>query len=357
VAERKRDHLHFAVRPEMESATGPGWTDIHLVHQALPAADLDSIDVRVDLLGHSLKAPLLIAAMTGGHPEAAKVNRVLASAAERHGIAMGLGSQRAAIRQPHLASTYAIAREVAPTALLIANVGAAQLVHQRGEAPLGAAELRTMVDMIGAQALAIHLNFLEEVVQPEGDRRVAGLEDAIAAAVAASHVPAIAKETGGGISNQVAIRLVRLGFSALDVGGRGGTSFAAIEQARATVAHDARGILIGSAFRDWGIPTAASLIAARNVGVPLIATGGVRSGLDAAKAIALGASVVGVARPLLVAALESSDAVDVWIGGFIEALKVAIFLTGGRTLSDLANCERVITGPTSDWARGLRVET
>jgi isopentenyl-diphosphate Delta-isomerase len=340
----------------MQSSTGPGWADIHLVHQALPLTDLDGIDVGVDFLGHRLRAPLLIAGMTGGHAEAKDVNRVLAAAAERHGVAMGVGSQRAALRQPRLIPTYAIAREAAPTALLIANIGAAQLVAQGDEPALGPPDLEAIVAMIDAQALAIHLNYLEEVVQTEGDRHARGLEEALGAAVAASRVPVIGKETGGGISGRTAVRLAALGFGALDVGGRGGTSFANVEGARAAANGDTLGEATGSAFRDWGIPTAVSLMVSRAAGLPLVATGGIRSGLDAAKAIALGATLVGVAHPLLVAALESPGAVDRWIEAFVRGLRIAVFLTGGRGIGDLGLADRVIIGPTADWLSALRAE-
>ncbi len=207
--------------------------------------------------------------------------------------------------------------------------------------------------MVGADAIAIHLNFLEETVQPEGDRQVAGLRDALRAAVASLPVPAIAKETGAGLSRTTALELRRMGFRALDVGGVGGTSFAAVEAKRAQARGDLRGASLGKVYRDWGIPTAVSIVGARAAGLPIIATGGVRTGLDAAKAIALGASLVGVARPLLSAALEGEAAVDAWITQFLEELRVAIFLSGGRCLDDLRSAPRVILGDTRRWIDDL----
>jgi isopentenyl-diphosphate delta-isomerase len=266
---------------------------------------------------------------------------------------MGLGSQRAALRSPHLAHTYSVARELAPTSLLIANIGAAQLVRQRSGEPLSRAQLRAAVEMLRADALAIHLNFLEEAVQPEGDRRVSGLREAIPAAVSAVDVPCIAKETGAGMSRGAAVELAGKGFSALDVGGVGGTSFAAVEGERAVERGDRRGAALGRVFRDWGVPAAVSVVGAAAAGLPLVATGGVRTGLDAACAIALGATMVGVARPLLVAALEGEAAVDAWIGQFLEELRVAVFLTGGRSLADLRTCGRVVLGDTRRWIEDL----
>src|SRR5438445_4737667 len=170
VEARKAEHLRLGASRDVDSRAGPGWADVHLAHEALPVVDLDEVDLGVEFLGRSLRAPLLIAGMTGGHAAAREVNAVLAAAAERHGLAMGLGSQRAALRSPRLAHTYSVARELAPTSLLIANIGAAQLVPQRSGEALGPEQLRAAVEMLRADALAIHLNFLEEAIQPEGDR-------------------------------------------------------------------------------------------------------------------------------------------------------------------------------------------
>ncbi len=356
VETRKAEHLRLATSRDVSTPRGPGWSDIHLLHQALPVADLSAIDLSTEFLGHRLRVPLAIAAMTGGHEGASEVNARLARTAERFGLAMGLGSQRAALRNPRLARTYAVAREMAPHAFLIANVGAAQLVPQDSGPPLIPQQLSDAVAMIGANALAIHLNFLEETIQPEGDRRVTGLREAIAGAVAQLAVPAIAKETGAGISRKTALDLRELGFRALDVGGVGGTSFAAIETARAEARGDLRRVMLGKVYCDWGIPTAVSIVAASAAGLPLIATGGVRSGLDAAKAIALGASLVGVGRPLLSAALEGDAAVEAWVTQFLEELRVAIFLSGGTCVTDLRSAPRVVLGDTRRWIEDIGIE-
>lgn len=207
--------------------------------------------------------------------------------------------------------------------------------------------------MIRANALAVHLNFLEETIQPEGDRRVEGLRDALRGAVRSLDVPAIAKETGAGISSHAAGELSALGFRALDVGGVGGTSFAAIETARAEARGDRRKAALGRVYGEWGIPTAVSVVAASTSGLPIIATGGVRTGLDAAKAIALGAQIVGIGRPLLAAALKGEAAVAAWIAQFLEELRVAIFLTGGRSVSDLRSGQTVVVGETRRWIEDL----
>jgi isopentenyl-diphosphate Delta-isomerase len=353
VERRKGQHLQIAAAGDVEAPVGPGWRDVHLVHSALPAVSLDEIELSAELLGHTLRVPLVIAAMTGGHPAAREINRRLAAAAERHGLAMGVGSQRAALRRPDLAPTYAVAREAAPTAFLLGNLGAAQLVVQASGDPVDASGIRSAVDMIGADALAIHLNFLEELVQTEGDRGASGLREALRAAIAASPVPVVAKETGAGLSRAVAVELAHLGFSALDVGGAGGTSFAAVEVKRAAERGDVRGVRVGRTFDEWGLPTVVSLVGAAAAGLPVIATGGVRSGLDAAKALALGATAVSVGRPLLAAALAGDAAIDQWIEQFVEELQGAVFLCGVRSCRELRCVPRVVGGETRRWLDDL----
>lgn len=351
---RKGDHLRLATAQTAVAAAGPGFDDVALVHVALPEVDFEALDPSTTLLGRRLSLPLVIASMTGGHPEGARINATLARAAERHGLAMGLGSQRAALRDPRLRDTYAVARSEAPTAFLLANVGAAQLVQQ-GDAPaLSTEDVAALAEMIRADAVIIHLNALQELVQPEGDRRAAGWLAAIARLVRELPLPVVAKETGGGISEGVARRLADAGVAAIDVGGRGGTSFAAIEGLRAAEQGDRRGARLGEILADWGIPTAASVAVAARSGLPIIATGGIRSGIDAARAIALGATAVGVARPLLQAVVAGGDAaVDTWIADFREDVLAAQFLTGSTTIADLARAEVVISGETGQWLRAL----
>ena len=353
VERRKGEHLRVAAEQDVETRRGAGWADVHLVHQALPRTDLAAVDLGVEFLGRTLRAPLLIAGMTGGHHDAHRVNQVLAAAAQRWGLAMGVGSQRAGLGNRELHYTYSVVREEAPDAFVIANVGAPQLLRQKGHAALEPEQLLEAVEMVGADALALHLNFLEETIQPEGDRQAEGLREAISRAVGVLPVPAVAKETGAGMSRETALELRGLGFAALDVGGVGGTSFAAIEGHRAAAREDGRGERLGRVFRDWGVPTAVSLVGASAARLPMIATGGVRSGLDAAKALALGATLVGVARPLLAAALDGPAAVDRWIELFLEELRAAVFLSGGAAAADLAGAPRVVLGETAEWIRAL----
>jgi isopentenyl-diphosphate Delta-isomerase len=347
---RKAEHLRTAADADVGSRRSPGFEDVHLVHDALPEIDLDAIDTSVDLLGARLRLPLVIAAMTGGHAEGGRVNGILARAAERHGIAMGVGSQRAALVDPRVRDTYAITREQAPSAFLIANIGATQLVAQRGQPAVTVDQIHGLVATIEANALAVHLNPLQELVQTEGERQMRGQLAEIAGLVEASNVPVRAKETGGGVSEAVARRLAAAGVAAIDVGGVGGTSFAAIEALRAEERGDERGVRLGALFRDWGISTVASVALAARAGLPIIATGGIRSGLDAAKAIAMCATAVGVARPLLHAALEGGEAATgAWIERFAMELAAAMFLTGSADIAALSRQQPVVIGATAQW--------
>lgn len=357
IGRRKVEHLRIAADADIETLRAPGWVDVHLVHDSLPTVDAAAVDLGTTLLGHRLALPLVISGMTGGHAGAEQVNATLADAAARHGLAIGVGSQRAALRDPGLIRTYAIVRERAPKAFVIANVGVSQLVRQDDGAALGAKDIRALVDMIRADAIALHLNYLEESVQPEGQTRASGVEAAIRRFVRTCSVPVIAKETGAGISGAVARRLKMLGVKAIDVGGVGGTSFAAIEGLRAEARGDDSRARLGRSFRDWGLPSAVAVAGCVRSGLPVIATGGVRSGLDAAKALALGATAVGVGRPMLQAALASREALDRWIAQFELELRTATFLVGVKRARDLATRPPVITGETRDWIAQLGYAT
>jgi isopentenyl-diphosphate Delta-isomerase len=353
IAKRKGEHLQLAAEGDVDARVTAGWEDVSIAHDALPAIDAADVDLSARFLRRTFRLPLVISGMTGGHPRAMAVNELLASVAEREGIAIGVGSQRAALRDPSLVPTYAIVREAAPRAFVIANIGIAQLVKQKEGAPLTAKDVERIVDMVRANAVALHLNYLEESVQPEGQTRAGGSTAAVRELVRRSPVPVIAKETGAGITFEVARRLRSLGIKAIDVGGAGGTSFAAIEALRAQARGDALRMRLGQRFRDWGVPTAVAVAGASAVALPVIATGGVRSGLDAAKALALGATLVGVGRPLLQAALKGEESIVEWIRAFEVELRTAVFLSGQRRAADLSRASVVVTGNTLAWLEQL----
>ena len=350
---RKIEHLELTASGDVEARQRAGWDDIRLLHTSLPEVDLDEVDCSQRFLGRRLRYPIAIAGMTGGFERAGQINAILAHAAESFGLAVGVGSQRAALVSEELAGTFAIARREAPSAFVIANVGAPQLIDQESGPRLSLSQVRQAVQMVAADALAVHLNYLQEVVQPEGDHRARGCVQALAQLCAELPIPVIAKETGGGMTRETAMTLRDCGVKALDVGGRGGTSFAAVEGLRAASRGEALQVDLGKLFREWGIPTAVSITQAVATDLPLIATGGVRSGLDAAKAIALGATLVGVGRPLVQAALEGQAAVETWLHRFVAEFRAAMFLTGSRTVEELRRKRVIVTGETLAWVNGL----
>jgi len=351
VKQRKAEHVQVALKQDLSAPQVAGWRDIRLIHQALPEVDLDAIDTSVDFLGHTLKYPILISSMTGGHPDVTAINRNLALAAERYGLALGVGSQRAAIVNPEVAQSYAVTREAAPNAFLIANVGAPQLIRQARSEPFTLEQVESAIAMIGANALAVHMNSLQEAAQPEGDRHAVGEANALKTLTGLIDLPVIAKETGAGICREQALLLKSCGVSAIDVGGAGGSSMSAMEAVRSAERGDRGAHTIGTLYRDWGIPTPISLIEAGTASLPLSATGGVRSGLDIARALALGASVVGMALPFLKAASESFEAVCEVVEGLIAELIVAMQLSGAASIADLRQVPVVVTGETYHWLR------
>ena len=325
---RKKEHLEICLDTEsVTSASGTGLSRYRFVHNALPELDIDEIDLSTTFLGKRLQAPILISSMTGGFDLARKVNRNLAAAAQSLGLAMGVGSQRVAVEEPSAAGSFEV-RDVAPDILLFGNLGAVQLNYG-----YTVEHCRRAVSMIGADALILHLNVLQEAVQPEGNRNFKGLGEKIAAVCRELEVPVIAKEVGNGISVDAATRLQRAGVKALDVAGYGGTSWSAVEAQRAVK----QGKRPDTAFAAWGIPTEEALVSVRQAlpDIQLIASGGVRSGVDIAKAIALGADLGAFGQPLLAAALESSAKVIEFIAGVIHELKVSMLCVGAVDLTAL----------------------
>jgi isopentenyl-diphosphate delta-isomerase len=331
---RKLDHLRICNEEDVESGR-TGFEDVHLMHNALPECDMDRIDLSAHFLDFRLRSPLFIAAMTGGHPETKEINRRLAAAAEQFGIGMGVGSQRAALENSALADSFTVVRDSAPHAFLCANLGIVQLRNH------GVEWAEKAVEMIEAQALVIHLNFLQEAIQPEGDHHAEGGLEALRILCQDFPVPVIAKETGSGISEGVARSILGVGVQAIDIGGCGGTSWAAVEVIRAK---DPRTAEVGSPFTAWGIPTVVSLVETTRTGAPCIATGGLRTGIDVAKSLALGAHLGGMALPLFRAGMKGEHILISTIEKIHQQLRVAMFLTGSRTLAELRLVRPRITG-------------
>ncbi|ACB39006.1 type 2 isopentenyl-diphosphate Delta-isomerase [Pyrobaculum neutrophilum] len=347
---RKNDHIYLA-SSEISQVGSPWFDEVILIHNALPELDLSEVDTTAKFLGAEVKAPFGIGAMTGGTELAGKINAELAKAAEAFGIPIYVGSQRIALVKPEVRWTFEVVKKNAPTVPKVANLGAPQLV-ELDEVKL-AEWVSQAVDMVDAHAVAIHLNAAQEAVQPEGEPRFRGVLEKIKVVKRAAGRPLIVKEVGNGISREVAARLAGVA-DAIDVGGYGGTSFIAIEGARAAGAGAQLRRRIAETFKLWGIPTAASICEAKSgYGGYIIASGGIRSGLDGVKALALGASFFTMSQPLLKAALEGRLKEE--IETVVAEVKTAMFLIGARTVKDIASAPRVYGPRLRSWLeqRGL----
>ncbi|MFC4438582.1 MULTISPECIES: type 2 isopentenyl-diphosphate Delta-isomerase [Natrialbaceae] len=342
--DRKDDHIRIVQDRDVET-TGTGFEDVQLVHNALPELNYDAIDPSIEFLGHELSAPIFIESMTGGHDNTTEINRALARAAGETDIAMGVGSQRAGLEldDDSVLESYTVVRDAAPDAFIYGNLGAAQLREYDIEM------VEHAVEMIEADALAVHLNFLQEAVQPEGDVDGRNCLAAIERVAEDLSVPIIVKETGNGISGETARKLSEAGVDAIDVAGKGGTTWSGIEAYRAAAANAPRQKRIGTLFREWGIPTAASTIECAAEHNCVVASGGVRTGLDVAKAIAIGALAGGLAKPFLKPATDGPDAVIERVEDLIAELQTAMFVTGSGSITDLQQTEYVLQGETREY--------
>ncbi len=338
---RKMDHIRICLDKEVESGIRP-FDDLVLVHRALPEIDEAEIDTSCSFLGKRLKAPIIIGAMTGGHPDTKEINVRLAKAAQEMGVALGIGSQRAALEDPRQVETFSVVREAAPDIPIVGNIGAVQLRR------LGPDVVDRLAEMTGADAIAVHLNFLQESVQPEGDRDAFGALEAIKAA-ASGHTPMIVKETGAGISREVALDLVNAGVKIIDVSGVGGTSWSGVEAYRAEEAGDLESLEMGRLFWGWGIPTTVSIVESASTGAEVIASGGVRNGIDVAKSLALGATLAGAALPFLEPATRDSSDVVKALKAFVRTIRISMFLTGSKRLCDLRDSPLIVLGRTKEW--------
>jgi isopentenyl-diphosphate Delta-isomerase len=345
IKQRKRDGIEIPLNNDVQAKTTSTYLEyVKLIHNALPELDYDEIDISTTFLKRKFSAPLIIDSMTGGAPEAARINGRLGELAEKYGFAMGLGSQRAGLESKELAETYSIARKNAPSAFLIANIGGAQIAKG-----LTIDNIKKIIDMIQADALVIHLNPLQELIQPEGEPKYKGVFSKISEISGALDIPVIVKEVGAGISKEVAVKLEVSGVSAINVAGAGGTSWAGVEKLRAEASNNDLKIHLGEIFWDWGIPTATSLIEVKKtVKVPIIASGGLRNGMEIAKCIVLGASMCAMAYPFLLKAAESKEQLFNFADTVIAELKSTMFLIGAMNLSVLKSSRYILTGPLAD---------
>ena len=344
IENRKYEHIEICVK-ENVSASYNYWDDIAFVHYALPDFDFDDVDTSIELFGKKLSAPIIIEAMTGGHEISRQINANLAKAAAEMQIGMAIGSQRAALEKEELKHTYSVIKDY-DIPLRIGNIGAPQIAKG-----ISLEDVDALFEMISADLLAVHLNYLQEGVQIEGELIAKNFKKNVKEI--AKYYPLIAKETGCGIDRRVAFTLRTLGFVGIDVGGLSGTSFAAVEYYRAKKHNDARKMRLGEIFWDWGIPSPISVLECTSVDLPIIASGGIRNGLDVARSIALGASSAGLAREFLEDAMRDYHAVKEKIEMIVHELKLTMFLTNSRKLSDLAKTKLIITGRLREWLEAM----
>lgn len=313
---RKKDHVDLVITKGAQYTKTAGFENVDFIHNALPEISFDSVDLSTKFFDKKINFPILITGMTGGYGDAEQLNKKLAAAAQKYGLAFGVGSQRAMIEKPDLAKTYKI-RDVAPDIPLLSNIGAFQLKKY------SPSQIDSLVQTIEADALAVHLNALQEIIQPEGDRDFTGVLSAIENICDKLSVPVLVKETGAGINQDVAILLKKAGVKFLDVSGAGGTSWSAVEYLRGSRV---------PGFENWGIPTVECLLQCRGV-LPLIASGGIRNGIDGAKSITLGADMCGAAFPFIMALKKKK--LDDFIEMFQKQMSICAYLTGSKTLTDL----------------------
>mgnify|MGYP001083225360 CR=1 FL=1 len=328
ITNRKADHIRINLKEDVNSTLTNGLEQVHFIHQALPELSLADVDLSQTLFGKRQRVPLLVSSMTGGTAKAAQLNRILATAAQEVGLAMGVGSQRAALKDPAAAKTFMV-RQHAPDILLFANLGAVQLNYG-----YGIDECCRAVEMIDADALILHLNPLQEALQPEGDVDFSGLAGRIAEISQALPVPLIVKEVGWGISVQTAQLLHAAGVDAVDVAGAGGTSWSQVEMHRIEDPYRAQ---TAGAFIDWGIPTAQSIRNVHSVSEdwPVFASGGLRNGIDVAKCLGVGAALGGMAGTFLKAADVSQETAIRTMQMLVDQVRIAMFASGARNLSEL----------------------
>lgn len=351
-SKRKSEHIRICSEKNVEAKIATaGFEYVHLIHRCIPEVDFEKIDLSVEFLGFKFKAPIMISAMTGGTAEATIINANLAKAAEELGIGMCLGSGRALLENPSSIYSFKVAREKAEHTFISANIGFQELLtYSYGE-------LRKMVEVLDADALTVHLNLLHELLQYDSSRIFKGVLNKLRELKLNLECPLIVKEVGSGICKEDAKLLASTGIDAIETSGAGGTSWAGVEYYRSVEAGEEEKAELSETFWDWGIPTAISILEVRTaVDIPLVASGGIRSGLDAAKAIVLGADLVGLALPLLKPAMESWEKVLKLLKRIREELKLAMVLTGSESIEELKSRPYVLTGFVRDWALSRRLK-
>jgi len=353
---RKSEHISISLKNNVQAREGTtGFENALFIHKALPEIDRQQIDLSTTVFDHKFAAPLIVGAITGGTHEATKINATIAEAVEELGLGMGVGSQRAALEDKKLEESFIVARKKAPTAFLIANIGGVQLVNG-----YGLKEIKKAIEMIEADALAIHLNALQETAQPEGQTNFTGILEKVSHIAEELDKPVIVKETGAGIAAEEARKMESAGVKGIDVSGAGGTSWAAVEYYRAKELQDASRRRIGELFWDWGIPTAVSIVeASQTVNIPIIASGGVRNGVDVAKALALGSDLTSLSQPVLCAAVKGVGETRNMLSLLMDELRNVMFLVGAESIGTLCRAPVVIVGKTAEWlrVRGFDIES
>lgn len=344
---RKQMHIKICLEENVKSDISTGFENVRLVHRALPEIDLDEVSIKTKLFGKKLAGPLIISAMTGGTDWAKKINKTLAEAAHKLEIGIGVGSQRIAVEKPETEATFKIVRETAPNTLVMGNVGCPQISQG-----WGVHEAQQCIDMIDADALAIHMNPLQEAVQVSGETEYKGVLGGIKEIVNEIGVPIIMKETGCGIAKEESIKLEKVGVKGLEISGTGGTSWAAVEHHIARKVGKKEQEVLGKALWNWGIPTAISVVeTSSSTKLKIIASGGIRTGVEMAKAITLGADAVGIALPLLKKAVLGPEALREHIRSILNEFRVVMFLTGAKKVDDLKRAPAIILGKTAEWLR------
>ncbi len=347
IEKRKQRHIRLSLEENVQADIGTGFEDVRLVHRALPEIDLDEVSTETELFGRRMSAPLIISAITGGTDYAKELNSTLAKVAEEVGIGIGVGSQRIALEKPEVVDTFSIVRELASSSLVLGNVGCPQL-----SLGWGVEEAQRCVDMVEADALAIHMNPLQEAVQVDGDSNYRGVLDKVKEITRGIDVPVVMKETGCGIAFEEAVKLEAAGAKGLELSGTGGTSWAAVEHHIAQEEGKRDQEALGLALWNWGIPTAVSLVETRrSTEMKIIASGGLRTGIEMTKAIALGADAVGIARPFLEKAVKGSEALRAHVEDILSEFRTVMFLVGAKDLDDLKRVPAVILGRTGEWLR------